>query len=106
MLYNLIESNTHRREMPAFLTADEIALMAVSSELSSVVSSPVASGKRLCSARTKLVKVTKSVCTPWLDILTKIVLKLQLQLEINRYEMDIKSRFPHMQVCVLAISHA
>ena len=53
---------THSLEMPAFLTADEIALIAVMSELSSCVISPVAPSHRDCSSNMKRVNVMKSVC--------------------------------------------
>ena len=60
--YNYRHS-THRFANPAFLTADEMALMAVSNEFSSRVKLPVAPSILRCSFRTNRVSVIVSTST-------------------------------------------
>ena len=60
--YNYRHS-THKFANPAFLTADEMALMAVSSEFSSRVKLPVAPSILRCSFRTNRVSVIVSTST-------------------------------------------
>lgn len=63
-------ADTHRLAMPAFLTAVEMALMAVHMELRRVVSSPVPLAF-LPSSKTNLVRVTTLVSNaPLSDMMT------------------------------------
>lgn len=67
----MTESGTHRLAMPAFLTALEIALIAVHKALRRVVSSPVLFAL-LPSSRRNLVRVTTLVSkAPWSDMFAK-----------------------------------
>lgn len=70
MFSGFSRSDTYRLAIPAFLTADEMALMAVHMELRSVVSSPVPLAFRP-SSRTNLVSVMTSVSkAPLSDIVS------------------------------------
>ena len=55
------QSTTHSLATPAFLTADETALIAVKRAFNKLVNSPVAPGNLYCSAKTKRVNVMQFV---------------------------------------------
>lgn len=62
LLYlNCVESRTHSCAIPAFLTAEETALIAQQMAFRSWVRSPVASGTLRCSESTKRVSVIQFV---------------------------------------------
>ena len=65
-----ISAHTYKLANPALLTAVEMALMAVSRELSSNVRLPVAFGVFICSFSTKRVSVIEFVSTSPLAIAT------------------------------------
>ena len=86
----IIKLVTYRLCIPAFLTADEIALIAVRIELRSWVRSPVAWGCHFCSSNTNRINVWQSVSTLGEDILQRLPerTKSQTQREIPHRTMS------------------